>query len=84
MSSFECHNLGFPKWLSWERITCNAGDTGDAGSLYGWGRSSGGGHGNPLQYSGQENPMDKEACGATVHSVAESDTTEATDHAHCS
>ena len=28
--------------------------------------------------------MDREACGATVHSVAESDTDEATDHAHCS
>ena len=39
MSSFECHSLGFPRWLSWERITCSEGDTGDAGSFYGWGRS---------------------------------------------
>ena len=84
MSSFECHSLRFPRWLSWERITCNAGDAGDVGSFYGWGRSSGGGHGNPLQYPCQGNPMDKEACGATVHSVAESDTTEATDYAHYS
>ena len=33
--------------------TCNAGDL---GSVPGWGRSSGGGHGNPLQYSSLENP----------------------------
>ena len=30
---------------------CNAGDTGDEGSIPGSGRSPGGGHGNPLQYS---------------------------------
>ena len=49
--------------------TCNAGDTGDLGSVSGLGRSPGGGHGNPLQYSRPENPMDRGACGATVHVV---------------
>ena len=43
----------------------NAGDTGDAGLIPGWGRSPGGGHGNPclriLQYFCLENPMDRGA-----------------------
>ena len=56
----------------------NAGDIRDAGSIPGSERSLGGGHGNPLQYSCLENPMDRGACQATVHGVAESDTTEAT------
>ena len=37
----------------------NAGDTGDAGLISGSGRSLRGGHGNPLQYSCLENPMDR-------------------------
>ena len=40
------------------------------GSIPGLGISSGGGHGNPLQYSCLENPMDRGAWGATVHGVA--------------
>ena len=47
--------------------TCNAGDV---SSISGPGRSPGGKHGNPLQYSCQENPMDREAWQATVHGVA--------------
>ena len=39
--------------------SCNAGDTGDAGSKRGLGRSPGGGNVNPLQYSCPENPMDR-------------------------
>ena len=50
----------------------NAGDIRDAGSIYGWGRSSGGGDGNPLQYSCLENAMDRGAWWATVHRVAKS------------
>ena len=37
----------------------NAGDVRDTGSVPGWGRSPGGGHGNPLQYSCLENPMER-------------------------
>ena len=44
--------------------------------------SPGGGHGNPLQYSCLEKPMDREAWLATVHRVSQSDTIEATLHAH--
>ena len=47
-----------------KEFTCNAGDTGDVGSIPGSGRSPGGGHGNPLQYSCLENPMDRGAWGA--------------------
>ena len=56
----------------------DAGDAGDLGSIPGSGRSPGGGNGNPLQCSGQENPTDEEAWRATVHRVTESDTTEHT------
>ena len=44
------------------------------------GRSPGGEHGNPLQYSCLENPTDRVAWPATVHGVAESDTTELPTH----
>ena len=53
----------------------NAGDT---GSISGSGRSPGEGHGNPLQYSCLENPMDRGAWWATFHRVAKSQMTEAT------
>ena len=55
----------------------NAGDIRDMGSVPGSevsGRSPGGGHGNPLQYSCLENPMDRGAWWVTVHRVAKSRT----------
>ena len=52
-----------------EEYTCNVGDTGDAGSIPGLGRSLGGGNGNPLQYSCLENSTDRGAWWATVHKV---------------
>ena len=39
-----------------KNLPVNAEDIGDACSVPGWGRSPGGGHGNPLQYSRLENP----------------------------
>ena len=60
-------------------LPANAGDVRDSGSIPGSGRSPGGGHGNPLQCSCLENPMDRGAWRVTVHRVAKkSDTTEAT------
>ena len=50
----------------------NAGDGGNAGSIPGSGTSPRRGHGNPLQYSCLENPMDRGPWRATVHEVAES------------
>ena len=55
---------------------CNPGDAGDMGLIPGSGRSLGGGHGNPLQYSWLENLLDGGAWQATVHRVAESNMTE--------
>ena len=47
--------MGFPDGSGGIESSCNAGDL---GSIPGLGRSPGGGHGNPLQYSCLENPMD--------------------------
>ena len=49
-------------------------DAGDTGSIPGSGRSPGGGHGTPLQYSCLENPMDRGAWRATVQGVVKSRT----------
>ena len=50
----------------------NAGNVRDVSLISGSGRSSGEGHGNLLQYSCLENPMDRGAWQATVHMVAKS------------
>ena len=49
-------------------------NSGDLGLIPGLGRYPGGGHGNPLQYSCLENPMDRGAWQATVHGVSKSQT----------
>ena len=57
-----------------KNLPANAGDARDAGSVPGLGRSPGGGHGNPLQFSCLGNPMDKGAWQATARRVAKSRT----------
>ena len=57
-----------------EKLPANVGDVKDAGLIPGLGRSSGGEHGNPLQYSCLENPMDRGAWWASVHRVTKSQT----------
>ena len=52
-----------------KNLPANAGDGRDGGSIPVSGRSPGGGHGNPLQSSCLENPMDRGAWLATVHRV---------------
>ena len=55
-----------------ENLPANAGDARDVGSIPSLGRSPGGGHGNPLQCSCPENPMDRGAWWATIHRVTKS------------
>ena len=64
----------FPGGSVGKESACNVGDTGDVCSISGSGRSPGEGHGNPLQYSCLENPMDRGGWWATVHEVAKSQT----------
>ena len=66
-------------WASQEALLvknrpANAGDIKDVGSIPGSGRSTGGGHGNPLQYSWLENPVDRGGWQATVYRVTQSRT----------
>ena len=60
-----------------KNLPANTGDIRDVGSILGLGRFPGEGHGNPLQDSCLENPVDRGAWRATVHST-ESDMTKAT------
>ena len=53
-------------------LPANVGDIRDAGLMPGSGRLPGEGHGNPLQYSRPEDPMDRGAWWATVRGVAKS------------
>ena len=50
--------MGFPGGSVGKESACKSGDAGDVGSIPGWRRSPGGGHGNLLQYSCLENPME--------------------------
>ena len=62
--------LGLSWWFGGKESTCDPGDTGGRASIPGLGRSLGGGHGNPLQYSCLQNPMGRGAWWATVQRVA--------------
>ena len=62
-------------------LSCGSDGKEYSDSISGLGRSSRGGHGNPLQYSCLENPMDREAQWTAVHRVTESDMTEVSEHA---
>ena len=62
-------SMGFCGGSDYKESVCNAGDL---NSIPGSGRSPGGGHGNPLQYSCLENSMDRGAWWTTVHRVIKS------------
>ena len=69
-----CNHLkGFPGGSVVKNLPASAGDSGDVGSIPGWGRSPGGGNGNPLQYS-SHGPR------ATVYRVTKSRTGQHTFH----
>ena len=68
--------LGFPGGSLIKNLVASAGDARDTGQIPGSGRSPGGGHGNPLQYSCLENSMDRGTWLATVHGVTGLDTSE--------
>ena len=57
-----------------KNLPAKAGDLRDVGLIPGLGRYPGGGHGNLLQHSYLENPMDRGAWGAAVHGVTENQT----------
>ena len=64
------HIYGLPQWLNSKESACNAGDTGEEGVE------------TCSSILAWRNPMNRGACRATVHGVAELDMTEATEHAH--
>ena len=57
-----------------KNLSAHAGEARDTGSIPGSKRFPGGGNGNPLQYSGLGNPMDRGVWWATVHGVTKSQT----------
>ena len=75
INAFSAANFRLPWWLSGKESAWNAGDAGDMDLIPRSRRSSGGGHGNPLQYSCLKNPRGRNV----------SDTSEATEHTsvHC-
>ena len=70
-------SVGFPGGSVGQESDYSAGDAGDTGSIPGLGRSPGGGHGNPLQYSCWENPPGQRSLvGYSPQGRKESDTIE--------
>ena len=66
--------MDFPSGAVIKNQSTNVGDARDTGSIPISGRSPRGGNGNPLQYSGLENPTDRGAWQAIVHGVKKSQT----------
>ena len=66
--------VGFAGGAIGKETPANAGDVKDTGLTPGLGRSPGGVHGNPLQYSYLEDPMGRGAWQTTVHRVTKSQT----------
>ena len=73
---------GFPGGASGKEPACQCRRRKKNGSFPGWGRSPGGGHGNPLQYSCLEDPMGRGAWWATFHGVTKSQTQLRKKHLH--
>ena len=63
--------MGLPQWINGKESAYKAGDP---VLMPGLGRSLGGGHGNPLQYSCLNIPMDRGAWRAVVHAVTKNRT----------
>ena len=61
--------VGFPGGSVVKNLSANAGDIRDMDLIPGLGRYPGERHGNPLQYSYLENPVDRGAWQAAVHRV---------------
>ena len=69
-----CVCMGFLGGSGIKSPLANTGATGDRGSIFGLGRSSGGGNGNPLQDPCLDNPMDRGALWVTVHGITKNQT----------
>ena len=65
-----------------KNLPANEGDTRDVGSVLGWGRSCGGGNGNPLQYPCLEDSVDRGAWWAAPWGCKELDMTERLAHSN--
>ena len=72
------YRMGLPWWLNGKEFPCNVGDV---GSIPGSGRPPGGGHGNLLQCSCLEHPMDRGSWKAIIYGVSRSQTQLST-HTH--
>ena len=71
--------MAFPGGSDGKESACNVGDL---GSIPGLGRSPGGGHSNPPQYSCLENPKDRGGCQTTMHRVTKSRARLSDEHFH--
>ena len=72
--------MAFPGGSDGKECPCNEGDP---GSIPGLGRYPGGGHGNPLQYSCLENPVDRGAWWAALHRVTKRWAQLSNEHMEC-